>query len=358
MIRQLFCLGVLILWLTSAANVGAQRPQSAASPLIQVQPDFIELGKITQGQQPRLQYVIKNHGKGELVVGPPEDGCSCTSITVEKNRLAPGESTKLNVTFLSSGRQGVQDRFLMIPSNDRTNPIVSVRFHATISAELEFTPPSTIIWGATPGESVTSHTLSIEARMPVPLEISNLAVKDVKRSSGTIPPRDLTIKASIIRREVIQPSSPGNPSSATLTRVTIAFVRQPTTYTGPLQKMVEFNTNNRFMPKVTRTLYGTVVGDLTATPDHMDFGYDMKEGRWDRAITLKSRGQKAFTVVSVDTSGLSLQWKATPGTEPGTQRIDFKMTPPKAPSERISTKIHIKVDQGGQKEIPISVTCK
>ncbi len=60
----------------------------------------------------------------------------CTAALPEKDELAPGESTNLNVTFNSAGRFGKQKKLIRIESNDPDNPQVIV----TIKGKCCFIP--------------------------------------------------------------------------------------------------------------------------------------------------------------------------------------------------------------------------
>ena len=80
-----------------------------------------------------LQHTFKVYNKGtapfQLINYDVE--CSCTSVDFEKVYLQPGDSSSINVTFNTEGRDFYQDRIIKITTNIRKKPYL-LRFKVKV----------------------------------------------------------------------------------------------------------------------------------------------------------------------------------------------------------------------------------
>jgi hypothetical protein len=58
--------------------------------------------------------------------------CGCTVSAPEKDTLAPGESSKISVTFNSNGRRGRQQKMVTIFSNDPKAPTQQITINGRV----------------------------------------------------------------------------------------------------------------------------------------------------------------------------------------------------------------------------------
>jgi len=92
------------------------------NPKLIIQQNEYDFGDIKQGEKVSHVFVLTNTGGDLLTITNVRPSCGCTAALPEKNKLAPGESTNLKVTFNSSGRSGKQKKLITITSNDPENP--------------------------------------------------------------------------------------------------------------------------------------------------------------------------------------------------------------------------------------------
>jgi len=106
---------------------------SASPPRIVVEPASQDLGE--RPQEPiELTYTIRNEGGSPLKIEKLSTSCGCTRAEVEKDVLAPGESTPMRVTLdpTEDDLFGNILRVIYIRSNDPAHPEVEVEFRVTI----------------------------------------------------------------------------------------------------------------------------------------------------------------------------------------------------------------------------------
>lgn len=74
-------------------------------------------GEITRGEIVVCSFKIVNNGEKPLLIKKIEASCGCASFNWNKKPIPPGESTKLEIEFNSSGRYGKQYKVISIFAN-------------------------------------------------------------------------------------------------------------------------------------------------------------------------------------------------------------------------------------------------
>jgi len=81
-------------------------------------PSF-HFSKIDEGQIVEHTFIIENKGDIPLEILSYEVECSCTSLTYESNAILPGKSMPLTLRFDSSGKKGLQNRYITLNTNTK-----------------------------------------------------------------------------------------------------------------------------------------------------------------------------------------------------------------------------------------------
>ena len=96
---------------------------SLKAPKIVFKEDVHDFGNVPRG--PELQYNFKftNKGNANLIIERVQTSCGCTGATVgEKTEYKKNESGEIKVNFTTQGREGHQEKTIIIYSNDPENP--------------------------------------------------------------------------------------------------------------------------------------------------------------------------------------------------------------------------------------------
>ncbi len=75
-------------------------------------------------------FTIRNTGTGDLAFGDLTTSCSCTSATLNKTIIAPGENAVLTVNFdpnFHEEPEGQFKRLIYVPTNDPTNMSMALK---------------------------------------------------------------------------------------------------------------------------------------------------------------------------------------------------------------------------------------
>lgn len=102
-------------------------------PRIVVEPTSQDLGEVPQ-KPLELTYTVRNEGGNPLRIEKVSTSCGCTTATVERDTIPPGESTELRVMFdpVEYNLYGKLLRIIYLRSNDPNNPEVEAEFRVTV----------------------------------------------------------------------------------------------------------------------------------------------------------------------------------------------------------------------------------
>ena len=99
-----------------------------------------DMGTVNRGQMAQKKVVFKNIGTDTLIVGQVEVSCGCTGTVVSNNRVAPGKTGELLISFNSSGYAGEIHKSVTVNSNSADNPKTLIEFTTTVVEEVILDP--------------------------------------------------------------------------------------------------------------------------------------------------------------------------------------------------------------------------
>jgi len=103
-----------------------------AAPRISVDTPVYDFGEILEGLAVVHTFVLQNVGDGPLTIDDVQVSCGCTTTSLAKSTLAPGESVDLEVTFDSAGFSGTMTKNIYVKSNDPATPKFTLQLTGTV----------------------------------------------------------------------------------------------------------------------------------------------------------------------------------------------------------------------------------
>jgi len=88
-------------------------------------------GVVQKGEVVKLEYNLTNTGNEPLIITDGEVSCSCTSVDLPKQPIAPGQAAKVIVSFDTKTVYDKQDRVVLLISNDPKSP-TKIRFKGNV----------------------------------------------------------------------------------------------------------------------------------------------------------------------------------------------------------------------------------
>ena len=101
-------------------------------PVISFESDMHDFGQLMAGENISYSFKFTNTGNDDLVISGCDASCGCTVADYPRERIAPGETGYITVTFKSQGMSGQQMKEVTVvsntqPSRTRLRIIATVR---------------------------------------------------------------------------------------------------------------------------------------------------------------------------------------------------------------------------------------
>ena len=101
-------------------------------PIIQFAENEFDFGIIKDGDKVEHTYKFTNVGKSDLIVINATATCGCTVPSWTKNPVKPGETGEIKIEFNSTGRTGMQQKYINLVTNTEPGN-ESVSFKAQVN---------------------------------------------------------------------------------------------------------------------------------------------------------------------------------------------------------------------------------
>ncbi|MBD3404041.1 DUF1573 domain-containing protein [candidate division GN15 bacterium] len=212
-----------------------------AGPELTIPHTSFDFGYMPQHAVATHKYELRSTGDAELIITQIKPGCGCTKTPLEKNTLAPGEATELELVFDSKRFRGPVTKAARIFSNEgREHQLID------FTANILIRPDSTWPVIVTPYKMNMSQ-LGSSPRTEAEFTLTNLSENDL--SPALITAADDYI--SVTLPEVIAAGQ----SATGRVQLTDAAVKME------FEKSFTFELDDggrtRFTVPVTRTLFGS-----------------------------------------------------------------------------------------------------
>ena len=90
-----------------------------------------DFGKVSQGEKVAYIFTFENKGTTDLVLSRAATSCGCTASKYNREPIAPGGKGTLEVTFNTSGYDGMQAKTISVHSN-ATVPVLVLKITADV----------------------------------------------------------------------------------------------------------------------------------------------------------------------------------------------------------------------------------
>jgi len=118
--------------------VSAVCPAQAPVPAIGFEKAHHDFGQVLEsGPKVSWGYRVANRGQVALRINGVKASCGCSSVSVGRRVLAPGEETTIEVAFDPTGLSGNVHKTLEVQSNDPAAPSARITFEATVLRGIE-----------------------------------------------------------------------------------------------------------------------------------------------------------------------------------------------------------------------------
>ncbi len=105
--------------------------QRQRMPQISFESDMHDFGLLMAGENISYSFKFTNTGNTDLIISSCDASCGCTVADYPRERIAPGKSGYITVTFKSKGMSGQQMKEVVVSSNTQPSH-TRLRITATV----------------------------------------------------------------------------------------------------------------------------------------------------------------------------------------------------------------------------------
>lgn len=115
--KHIFVFLFSIFFVQSVIAQQATVEEEADGPRITFAEDTKDFGDIVQGDKVSHTFEFENTGTEPLILSNVLTTCGCTATSWPREPIAPGETSKIEVSFNSTGKKGRQNKVVTVVSN-------------------------------------------------------------------------------------------------------------------------------------------------------------------------------------------------------------------------------------------------
>lgn len=113
--------------------------QSIAAPRLQCENTKYDFGSVIGQDEITHEFILTNIGDEPVQISTIKNCCG-TQSTIDPMEILPGSNAVCKTVFNTKNRYGVQDKQILIASNDRKNPYFELKMIGTLLRPVEYAP--------------------------------------------------------------------------------------------------------------------------------------------------------------------------------------------------------------------------
>jgi hypothetical protein len=133
-------------------------PPSGPAPKVVVDRTEYNFGTVDMDSSGSHDFLFHNAGNAPLVLSEGETSCRCVVSKIDRQKIPPGESGKVTLTWKPTETPGSYEQVANILTNDPAWPQVTLIISGRITALMQFVPPQLVFSRLSVGESATGQS--------------------------------------------------------------------------------------------------------------------------------------------------------------------------------------------------------
>lgn len=158
-------------WLIFAVSLAAA---AQAQPSLEiVDGTKIEFGSVSRGTVAERKVTLRNTGSDTLVISRVDASCGCTGTLMSDQRIPPGGTGSLRISFNSRNFSGPVHKTVSVHSNTFDGKVAVIEFTANVVEEIVLEPPTFWFRDARVG-TVSTSTIQIRNQSRTVLKLTGV----------------------------------------------------------------------------------------------------------------------------------------------------------------------------------------
>jgi hypothetical protein len=136
----------------------------AEAQLVIPEPVF-DFGEVNGHKLLKHEFVLRNEGRVKLVIRNIRPGCGCTVASISSKIIPPRGKVTLLAVMSLEGFRGLQEKTLLVESDDPKNPSVVIRMNAIVDTNIRCEPGRVVFGNVISGDKPKKE-LILSAKRP------------------------------------------------------------------------------------------------------------------------------------------------------------------------------------------------
>ena len=290
-------------WGSPASPLTPPAPASPGSaPKLVLEQDEFNFGSAEFGATGRHPFVIKNEGRGPLILTKGETSCVCTLAEIKNSEIPPGGSTTVEVIWHPK-THGPFRQSAQVLTNDPQRPRIELAIYGTVVSSYQLSPESIVFSNLAATRSATG-----QARV-YSFATDKLAIVDPQWSDKSMA-QFYELQTEPLTADQLKEEK--GAKSGCLMKVTV----KPGLPAGPFAERIRFHVNTADGPEFELGVEGNVTGPIEVWEPRI--GTRPSERSCSAPCSFARRGEDGRCILTdprrgTETSDLRLD-KVTPST--------------------------------------------
>ncbi len=146
-----------------AQEQNADKPSDAGAPQpkVKLSKSVWDFGEVWSGEPAREEITIENIGNSDLDIIRVKTSCGCTAAKPKKNKLAPGETDTISLSYNTSKRKSDVSQYVTVETNDPENPSLRIHVKGVVKQFVDMKPIDRISFGRLTDGEVVEKSIEI-----------------------------------------------------------------------------------------------------------------------------------------------------------------------------------------------------
>lgn len=265
---------------------------------------LVDFGSIEPCEVLKTRFAFKNTGSAPLRIGQIKKSCGCTTATVSKSILNPGEDGEISLFLAAQGRAGYQNLSVYVESNDPISTTTELQYTGVINATAHVSKSILDYGDVYPGQETSQDIELTERDGKQNLMIEGIEIKyDQIEKKEYLPIAQIRTVPQTKVSETIDAVLPAKRSIESLDgkpikyRITIRITMPRNVPYGPIKGTLEIATKIRGNPDIRVPVTMNVVNDIYIVPNNINIGVLKPNEHAVKTFVIKRHSGKPVKVV-------------------------------------------------------------
>ena len=208
------------------------------------------LGVMEDSRIGHHEFIFENIGNAPLKIEVASTTCKCTKGEIEKERLYPGEKTKLVLEWNPKGYTGDFAQTATISTTDPERPSISLKVKGRVHAPMALIP-RTMLFGQITSRQDIDGTVRLYLFEDADAKITDVELKNKKTDSY------FTVDMQKLTPEEVE----AQPDAKAGYKINV--VLKPGMPQGAIHQTVQIKTDSKILGEIDLPIEGKIVGDIS-----------------------------------------------------------------------------------------------